>query len=419
MTNSPSKIQNSKAKPTDSWVIDEARRCLACYDPPCQKACPALIPIPEFIRAIGTGNTRYSAAIIRNANPLAAICGKVCPEEVFCQSQCTRASIDAPLKIRELHSWATSSERQHEIKLSSSARVAIIGGGPAGISCAVNLKKAGIDAAIFESASKSGGVPRNSIPEFRLPDEVIDSDIYKAKELGIEINISMPIENPNDLLGKYEAVLIAAGLPCCKKLGIPGEDGDCVISSLSFLEDARQSKIKSLSRKRVLVIGGGNVSLDAASMAAELDAEEVRLMYRRGPAEMKVWESERREAANRGVIIEYLSSPIEFLKDSDKLTGLKCIKTKLSDKLDSSSRRVAIEIPGSEFIIKADIAIVAIGMTSDFLRSIKTNADMTTSHLGIFVAGDIARGEGTIVEAVADGKLAALKIIEYIRRGQQ
>jgi dihydropyrimidine dehydrogenase (NAD+) subunit PreT len=410
--------QNHRINTSDSWVQDEARRCLSCFDPPCQRACPVSIPIPEFIRAITTGNTRRAAAIIRDANPLASICGKVCPEEVFCQSCCTRSSIDSPLMIRELHSWATSFEKQSAISSKAEATVAIIGGGPAGISCAIKLKEAGIDSIIFESTSFIGGVPRNSIPGFRLADKVIDKDVNRLRELGIEIKNNSVVSNPVELLGSYKAVLIAAGLPICRRLEIPGEDCDEVMSSLEFLEQARVGKLRDISGKRVVIIGGGNVSLDAASVAAELGASEVRLIYRRGPNEMKVWESERREAAHRGVVIEYLLSPKEFVIKDSILTGVRCIQTSLDEKLDSTGRRIVHEILGTEHTIAADLAIVAVGMTSNYLGDIQVNSDLTTSHQGLFIAGDLAHGEGTIVEAVADGKAVARKIIEYIEKGR-
>jgi NADPH-dependent glutamate synthase beta subunit-like oxidoreductase len=399
-----------------SWIADEVRRCLSCFDPPCQRACPASIPIPEFIRAMGTGNLRYASKIIRNANPLASICGEVCPEEVFCQSRCTRGSIDSPLLIRELHSFATKSENRIEKTTKTKPEVAIIGGGPAGISCAIEMAKQDVPSVIFENKTQLGGVPRNSIPKFRLTDKVIDSDIKYVRELGIETKLSTLISNPRELLNDYKAVLLATGLPECARLNIPGEDNNNVMSAIQFLEEARGGKLGMLGGKKILVVGGGNVSLDVSSVAAEHGASDVKLIYRRGPAEMKVWESERREAAQRGVVIEYLTSPQEFIIEKNQLTGIRCLKTQLNDKLDLSGRRTVSEIPGSDFIINIDLAIIAIGMYSVQFENIKLNKDYTTSIKGIFSAGDLARGEGTIVEAVADGKAVATKILDYIGR---
>jgi NADPH-dependent glutamate synthase beta subunit-like oxidoreductase len=410
--------QSSTSPRIDSWVVAEAGRCLACYDPPCRRACPAAIPVSEFIRAIGTGNVRYAAALVREANPLAAVCGAVCPAEVFCQSKCTRSQIDSPLRIRELHAWATSSER-HEIYIDDDEhgqRVGIIGAGPAGLSCAIELMKRGVYAAVFDKREIGGGVPATNIPDFRLPQSTIDIDLDYAKSLGIEVYGEDPDHDLEDLLMMFEAVFVATGLPRCKRLGIPGEDMPGVLPVLSFLEDARAGHMSSLTGRRVVVIGGGNVSLDAASAAAELGAREVRLIYRRGPREMKVWQSELREAQARGVAIDYFISPVEFVLDGARLAGIKCVRTELHENTDSSGRRIPREIPGSEFIVPADMVVVAVGMTSDYLGNVTINSDLTTSIPGLYVGGDLARGEGTIVEAVADGKRAARIIAEYVWR---
>ncbi|OGC92348.1 MAG: hypothetical protein A2W25_11000 [candidate division Zixibacteria bacterium RBG_16_53_22] len=416
MTLNMPEIAIQPTRQAETWVASEAARCLSCYDPPCQRACPASIPIPEFIRSVRTGNLRYAADLIREANPLAAVCGTVCPEEIFCQTKCTRAQIDSPLKIRELHSLATLFERhsaniEHE---EERQRVAVIGAGPAGLSCAVKLKTAGVNSVIFESREIAGGVPRNSIPKFRLPDSAVDVDLNYVANIGIDIITDTVIKNPADLLYEFDAVYVATGLPRCRKLGIPGEDTSGVVPSLFFLDEARAGRIASLDGRKVVVIGGGNVSLDVASAAAHLGAAEVRLLYRRGPLEMKVWRSELDAASARGVAIDYLTAPKALVSDGDCLTGVKCVKTELCDETDSSGRRIPREVPDSEFVVAADIAIVAIGMTSGYLRDVTINPDLSTSIPGIFVGGDLARGEGTIVEAVADGKKAAHKILEYV-----
>jgi heterodisulfide reductase subunit A len=275
--------------------------------------------------------------------------------------------------------------------------------------------KRGVYAAVFDSRGKAGGVPAHSIPDFRLPDSTIDIDINYSKSLSIEVLGEDPDHDLEDMLMMFDAVFVATGLPRGKRLGIPGEDLPGVAPVLFFLEEARAGRVASLAGRRVVVVGGGNVSLDAASVAAHLGGD-VRLLYRRGPREMKVWKSELNEATARGVEIEFFAAPGEVIAEGDVISGIKCIRTELTANTDSSGRPIPVEIPDSEFFIPADLIIVAVGLESGFLRDVTINPDLTTLTPGLFVGGDIARGEGTIVEAVADGKRAARIIAEYVRR---
>jgi glutamate synthase (NADPH/NADH) small chain len=403
-------------KGKESWVVAEADRCLSCFDPPCQKACPALIPIPSFIRAINSGNLGYAAAIVRKANPMVATCGAVCPEEVFCQIQCTRAQIDRPIKIRELHNYATRFEDDFSIPIApKNGKIAIVGSGPAGISCGVKLAQAGFSVTIYEKSDHPGGVPSASIPKFRIDNETIEIDIEYARKQGVKILLRSGVDNPELLLKQFDAVFMATGLPDNRDLKIPGENHPQVVAALSFLEKARSNLAESLSGKHVVVIGGGNVSLDVAASAAALGAAEVRLLYRRSPREIKVWESELREAQYHGVMIDYLTNPIEFIADGQTLKGVKCIRMRLTEELDSSGRKIPRPVEGSEFVIPADMAISAVGLESSFHKTTKMTSGLATSVDGLFAGGDWARGEGTIVEAVRDGKLAAQSIIDYVK----
>jgi glutamate synthase (NADPH/NADH) small chain len=400
----------------DDWVLAEADRCLGCFEPPCQKACPASIPIPGFIRAINSGNLQYAAQLVRQSNPMVATCGVVCPEEVFCQTQCTRGKIDQPIKIRELHGYATKFEKPiGKSKTNGQGRVAIVGSGPAGISCAVELARAGIPSIIYEQSDHPGGVPNSSIPEFRIAKTTVDEDIEYARNLGIKILQGSTVENPAGLLKQFDAVFVATGLAKNKILNIPGESLPGVITALPFLEKARAGIAEALTDKRVAVIGGGNVSLDVAATASALGAAEVHLVYRRSPKEIKVWQSELAEAQHRGVMIDYLSAPVEFVADGRALYGVKCIRMRLTDEVDSSGRKVPKEIGGTEFVLPADLAIIAVGLGSSYLPEVKANPDLSTSMKGVFAGGDWARGEGTIVEAARDGKLAAQAIINYLK----
>ncbi len=416
MLNSIFKTNNLIPKFNEIEARFEAARCLACYDSPCQNSCPASIPIPDFIRSIKSGNVRHAAQLIRQANPMVGICGTVCPEEIFCQSNCTRSKIDGPIKIRELHSYATSFETayQHTDK-GLRGRVAVIGSGPASLTCASKLAEAGVEVVIYEQSGHAGGVPASSIPDFRLADEIINFDLQYVNQLGIDIVLNSRIENPEKLLQEFDVVFIAAGLAINRQANIPGEDLPEVITALRFLEDAKSGQLDSLKSKRVIIIGGGNVSLDVAATAMDAGASEVHLLYRRGPGEMKVWRSELEEAQNRGVIIDFLTSPVEFVAKSGRLQAVRCTHMRLSDKTDSSGRRIPEPVPGTEFVLPADIVVTAIGLTSDYMKNIKINNDLSTSIKGIFAGGDWARGEGTIVEAVRDGKLAAESIQIYLK----
>ena len=408
--------KQSRVSAKVNWIADEAKRCLSCFEPPCQSSCPAGIPIPDFIRSLNSGNIISSARLIRNANPLASICGVVCPEEVFCQSNCTRSKIDASIKIRELHSYVTGYEAENEsVSTSSKNKVAIIGSGPAGLSCAITLALHSVQAIIYEKSDHIGGVPSSSIPDFRLSDETITTDIEYARKLGVEFKLNIDIDDPKVLLKNHQSVLIAAGLAKGITAKIPGSDSNGVLSALSFLERARSGNHYDIKNKRVIIIGGGNVSLDVAAVAMETGAAEVHLLYRRGPAEMKVWQTELDEAQRRGVVIDYLTTPVEYVAKANKLHAVRCIRTRLIEKRDSSGRRMVEQVPGSEFSIPVDFVIEAIGLTSDYSRDIKINADLSTPVDGIFAGGDWARGEGTIVEAVRDGKNAAHRIISYMK----
>ncbi len=407
--------KNSSIRFGDDWVVDEARRCLSCFDPPCQKACPASIPIPEFIRSLNSGNYKRAAKLVRDANSMAAVCGAVCPQEVFCQSVCTRGNIDQPLKIRELHGFATRNEsaKLKDVKLRN-IKVAIIGAGPAGLTCAAKLSESNYNVTIFEKSPKAGGIPGSSIPNFRLSDETINRDIDYVKNAGIAFELNHFIDDPQSLLNDYQAVFIATGLQVSKRLEIRGEELPQVLDSLTFLERARSGSMENLTGMSVVVVGGGNVSLDVAATAASLGAVDVHLLYRRGPHEMKVWRSELEEVRNRGVLINYLTAPLQIIGDSTGLEAVKCTRMNLIDNLDSSGRRMVMPIPGSDFMMPADIVISAIGLSSDFMKDITINPDYSTSVPGLFAGGDWARGEGTIVEAVRDGKAAASAIVSYL-----
>jgi dihydropyrimidine dehydrogenase (NAD+) subunit PreT len=407
----------------------ESERCLQCYDSPCTIACPTHIDIPIFIGMIRSGNVIGAAEVVKTANALANTCGKICPEEIFCQSTCTRAKQDSPIQIRELHFYATQVESKKgysrtKIVHATDGAVAVVGAGPAGLSCAFELTKFGYKVDVYEKDGV-GGVPRNSIPSFRLSTDELESDThflakyFKTKKEEVNMRLFEEIRH------HHKAVFLAVGLGEDRTVGIPGERLKGVLPVLQFLHKAKTHTSEVSIGHRVVIIGGGNVSLDAAATAKRLGAESVVLVYRRSEAEMRVWKSELNEARRQGVEIRFLTNPVAIVGKSE-VSGVMCRHTILGEEKDASGRRVPIEVRGSDFVIDADSVIVAIGQKVgvDWLEGfdrtesgyLKVNKNFHTSVSGVFAGGDMVAGEGTIVQAVANGKEAAHAIHGYISK---
>lgn len=405
----------------------ESERCLQCFDAPCTSACPTHIDIPKFIGMIRSGNVRGAAEVVKTSNALANTCGKICPEEVFCQSVCTRGKQDQPIKIRELHFFATQYEAlagfSRTLKSPSpTKKVAVVGGGPAGLGCAFELSKLGYAVEIFDSGSV-GGVPRNSIPPFRLSYNELETDtrflsrFFKIRKKAIDG------KSFNQMRQSYDAIFLAVGLGEDRTLGIPGEKLKGVVPVLEFLEKAKSNPSKTKKWKKTVVIGGGNVSLDAAATAKRIGSESVVVIYRRSEKEMRVWKGELDEARKQGVAIRFLTNPVGFV-GKGKVRGVKSRLTKLSRKKDKSGRLIPVEVQGSDFVLEADLVIVAIGqkIKAEWLEGIhrnnagyvKVNDRFRTSIAGVFAGGDMIAGEGTIVQSVAHGKHAAQAIHDYV-----
>jgi dihydropyrimidine dehydrogenase (NAD+) subunit PreT len=404
----------------------EAERCLQCFDAPCEQACPTHIKIPTFISMIRSGNIIGASEIVRTSNALVNVCGKICPEETFCQSVCTRSKQDEPIKIRELHFFATQEEAKQGFVPTlpfrrSKKKVAVIGAGPSGLGCAFELAKLGYQVDVFDKG-KPGGVPRKSIPAFRLADKELESDTkflskyfsFKKKTInGIAFNL---------IRKSYNATFLAVGLGKDRPVGIPGEKLKGVLPVLDFLESAKTNPKKMNVGKNVVIIGGGNVSLDAAATAKRLGAESVILIYRRSEKEMRVWKAELEEARKQGVEIRFLTIPVALI-GKKSVEGITCRRTKLGKQKDKSGRAIPIEVNGSDFILKANTVIVAIGQLvaavwlDGFEREkgyVKVDENFQTSQKGVFAGGDMSAGEGTIVQSVAQGKHAAQAMHEFI-----
>ncbi len=412
---------------TFQQALTEAHRCLQCFDAPCMAACPTHIDIPKFILMARNGNLLGAAEVVKTSNALANTCGKICPEEIFCQSVCTRGKQDAPIKIRELHFFATQYEKEKGYAKTVSfpkvqGSVAIIGAGPAGLSCAFELVKLGHKVEVFD-IRKPGGVPRNSIPAFRLAKRELESDteflsgFFKTRKKSVDAKSFGRIRKSHD------AVFLAVGLGKDRTLGIPGERLKGVLPVLRFLEEAKANPSRMRVGKKVVIVGGGNVSLDAAATAKRLGAESVLLIYRRSEKEMRVWKSELEEARKQGVEIRFLVNPVSIV-GKNSVQGIRCRRTRLSRRKDKSGRPIPVEVKGSDFVLEANTVIIAVGQSievnwiNELDRTkagyVKVDENFHTSVPAIFAGGDMITGEGTIVQSVASGKHAAHAIHNYL-----
>ena len=420
---------NSLAILSEREVGREAARCVTCFDAPCVSACPAHIDIPGMIAMVRSGNLTGAAAKVRSANPLAAACGAICPAEVYCQAACTQAKKGAPVRIREIHFHATLSERDRPLKPvaapSSGRSVGVIGGGPAGLACAFGLAMRGHAVDLYNDGPP-GGVPRKSIPLFRLAEDVLCQDTgFLDRFCTLHDSV---VDRPafERIASMHDAVFVAVGLGRDRQLGIDGEDLAGVIPVLEFLERARREPGTIRTGRRVVVVGGGNVSLDAAATARRLGASEVVLLYRRTADEMRAWSAERDEARRQGVEFRFLTIPVEIVGVGGNAAGVLCRRTRLGSRQDASGRRGPEEVPGSDFEIPADTVIVAVGQViraawlPDLARTpggfIRVDGEFMTTSPGVFAAGDAVGGEGTIVLSAAQGLRAAGAIHEHIMR---
>ena len=417
---------------THQQATVESERCLQCFDAPCIEACPTHIDIPKFIGMIRSGNVIGAAEVVKTSNALANTCGRVCPQEMFCQSVCTRGKQDSPIEIRELHSFATRTERRRgysETKkfAASATTIRVIGAGPAGLSCAFELTKLGHRVQVYDSAVP-GGVPATSIPSFRLADSDLQADIqFLSNHFTIrkkEINQT----SFRKALADSDAVFLSVGLGRDRPLGIPGEHLKGVVPALRFLGLAKKNPSRVQIGKTVVIVGGGNVSLDAASTAKRLGAGRVVLIYRRSEKEMRVWKSELTEARKQGVEIRFLTNPISIV-GRRRVEAVQCRQTRLGRKKDKSGRPIPVEVRGSEFLMEADTVVVAIGQTIDagWLGGIKrtkqgyirVDKNFRTSVAHVFAGGDVIAGEGTVVQSVAHGNQAAHAIHEFLSKKQR
>lgn len=429
---------------TEEMAVDEAQRCLNCKNMPCVKGCPVNIDIPAFIREIAARNFEGAYEVISQSSSLPAVCGRVCPQETQCEGKCVRGIKGEPVAIGRLERFAADYHNAHfkgEISKpqTNGKKVAVIGAGPAGLTCAGDLAKKGYDVTIYEALHLAGGVLVYGIPEFRLPKSIVQREIDGLKAIGVKIETNMIVGKTltiDELFDEgFEAVFIGSGAGLPRFMNIPGENLKGVYSANEFLTRVNlmkaykpESDTPVKENKRVAVVGGGNVAMDAARCAKRLGAEEVYIVYRRGEAELPARAEEIEHAKEEGIIFKILTNPTEIIGDeNDFVSGIKCVSMELGEP-DESGRCRPVVKEGSEHTIDVDCVIMSIGtspnpLIKDTTEGLDTNrhgcivtSDESglTSREGVYAGGDAVTGAATVILAMGAGKSAAAAIDEYI-----
>lgn len=446
---------------THEMAINEAFRCLDCPKPACVPLCPVHIDIPGFIAKVREDDIKGANDILLKSSSLSSICGRVCPQESQCEKNCLRGKmpirekdetgemvakgLGEPVAIGRLERYVADYARDNDLvkfeKVPSNGhKVAVIGSGPSGLTCAGDLRKLGYDVTIFEALHVAGGVLSYGIPEFRLPKEIVKKECANLEKMGVEIRT-------NEVIGKihsidelmddgFEAVFVGSGAGLPRFMGIPGENLNGVLSANEFLTRINLMKAYKedpetpvVHGKRVAVIGGGNVAMDAARSALRLGAEKVYIVYRRSLEELPARKEEVEHAMEEGVEFKLLNNPVEILNDGNfNVKAMRCIKMELGEP-DASGRRRPIAVPGSEFDLDVDVVIQSIGTSPNPLiknttKGLETNShgcivtsgeDGATTKVGVYAGGDAVTGAATVILAMGAGKNAAAAIDEYIK----
>ena len=429
-----------------SHAMFEAERCLRCQDPVCIEGCPVRVPIDDFIHRIAARDLEGAARILREANPLSAICGRVCPQEMQCEKNCHMGNRFRPVAIGHLErfvsDWSQShpTEDEGEIKKPwREEKVAIVGSGPSGLVCAGELVRLGHPVTVYEALHAPGGVLRYGIPEFRLPNEILDNEIDALRRQGVEfvnnviIGKTLTLDQLFDEMG-FAAVFVGTGAGLPKFMNIPGESLNGVYSANEFLTRINLMQASAFPRadtpmnvgKRVAVIGSGNTAMDCVRSALRMGAEEALVVYRRSEKEMTARVEEYHHAIEEGVKFHWLNNPVEILGNEEGwVTGLRCVKMKLGEP-DASGRARPIPIEGSEFVMPVDNVVLSIGTTPNPLLT-RTNKDIKTTSWGglvvdhstgetsrrhVYAGGDAVTGAATVILAAGAGKRAARAIHE-------
>jgi glutamate synthase (NADPH/NADH) small chain len=438
----------------EATAIDEALRCLSCKNMPCVSGCPVNIHIPEFIDRIKEGDFEGAYQVIAKSSSLPAVCGRVCPQETQCESKCVRGIKGEPVGIGRLERFVADWHNAHsdatpECKEANGHKVAIVGSGPSGLTCAGDLAKAGYSVTVYEALHTAGGVLVYGIPEFRLPKSIVKKEVDNLKAMGVEIV-------PNVIIGKtltvdelfemgFEAVFIGSGAGLPNFMGIPGEAYKGVYSANEFL--TRSNLMKSylanpetpiMKGGKVAVVGGGNVAMDAARTALRLGAEKVYIVYRRSMDELPARREEVEHAEEEGIEFKLLCNPVEILgyeNSEDRrdpkngfVTGMRCIRMELGEP-DERGRRRPVAVPDTEFTLDVDTVIMSIGTSPNPLIKTTTaglevnrwggiivTEDGATTKAGVYAGGDAVTGAATVISAMGAGKVAAKAIDEYLKK---
>jgi len=426
-------------------AIEEAKRCIQCKNRPCTKGCPVEIDIPDFIKELAEGKIDKAVEVLKSKTALPAVCGRVCPYENQCEGECTLNKIGDPVGIGRLERFLADYEREKGMKIPKKAKptgkkVAVVGAGPAGLTCAGDLAKMGHNVVVFEALHAPGGVLMYGIPEFRLPKAIVHAEVDFIKKLGVEIHYDVVVGKTitvQELLEDFDAVFIGTGAGLPRWLNIPGESLDGVYSANEFLTRVNMMKAYDFPHhctpctvgEVAATFGAGNVAMDCARTSLRMGAKKSYIIYRRTEKEMPARNEEIHHAKQEGVIFKLLTNPVEFIGDEKgKLKAVKCIEMKLGEP-DESGRRRPIPIPDSEFTIKIDTALVAIGQNPNPLvpksfkeletekwGNLKVDEKGETTVPGVFAGGDIATGAATVILAMGAGKKAARAIDQYLKK---
>lgn len=433
---------------TKEMAVDEAQRCLNCPKPRCVSGCPVNVEIPAFIHAVAMEDFAEAIKILKRKNSLPAVCGRVCPQENQCESKCVLGIKGESVAIGRLERFVADYAREHGIDVTKAddvvpngKKVAIVGSGPSGLTCAGDLAKMGYDVTLFEALHAAGGVLMYGIPQFRLPKEIVQHEIAALKELGVKIEVNSVIGRTftiKELMEEegFDAVYVGTGAGLPHFMHIDGENLNGVYSANEFLTRVNLMKAYEFPNvatpvyvgKKAAIVGAGNVAMDAARTAKRLGAEHVYIVYRRGEDEMPARKEEIGHAKEEGIELRLLNNPVSIKGDEKGwVKGLECVKMELGE-ADASGRRSPVAIKGSEYVLDVDMVIMAIGQGPNPLIK-QTTPDLevnkrgnivadeagATSIPGVFAGGDIVTGAATVISAMGAGKRAAIAIDEYLK----